>query len=157
MSNNRLIYDNCAYKQQLQQSEGPADYMFYSGKYYNDRPCMVGFGVVGGNAVSQYTGNLVDLESDLRGITRDLSLCSANKYHPKCSQCRKCTNSGIPCDCLECQSQNLRNLPMCQLVDYSRTKKATPPNFQGAECHYRGQKTKGVLDGITQFFGGLFQ
>jgi hypothetical protein len=30
------------------------------------------------------TGNLVDLESDLRGVTRDLSRAPARKYQPAC-------------------------------------------------------------------------
>ena len=65
MSSNRLMYDSCAYEKSLQQSTSPLDYALYTGKYENTAKCRIEFGLVGGNGVSQYSGNLVDLESDL--------------------------------------------------------------------------------------------
>lgn len=82
MSVNNQIYDKCVYKQQLKQSMSPYDYMFYSGKYENQTQSRPLFGLIGGNNVSQYNGNLVDLESDLFNITRPLSDCCADKYKP---------------------------------------------------------------------------
>lgn len=54
-------------------------------KYYHTNASRNALGLVGGNEVSQVSGNLVDLESDLRGITRDLSQAPARKYQPSCA------------------------------------------------------------------------
>jgi hypothetical protein len=82
MSSNRLVYDECAYKAKMNVSQGPMQYALYSGKYENSAKCRIEFGTVGGNGVSLYSGNLVDLESDLRGQTRLASLCPSKQYHP---------------------------------------------------------------------------
>ena len=42
-------------------------------KYYHPNGARHALGLVGGNDVSVASGNLVDIESDLRGTTRDLS------------------------------------------------------------------------------------
>jgi hypothetical protein len=80
MSSNRLVYDECAYKAKMNVSKGPMDYALYSGKYENSAKCRIEFGTVGGNGVSLYSGNLVDLESDLRGQTRKASMCPSQQY-----------------------------------------------------------------------------
>jgi hypothetical protein len=108
MSSNRLSYDSCAYKKSVQQSIAPLDYMMYEGKYNNSAKCRIEFGVLGGNQVSLYSGNLVDLESDLRGQTRKASLCPSKKYNPKCSS----NKNGIPTDHPGC-SVPLKNLKNC--------------------------------------------
>jgi hypothetical protein len=53
-------------------------------KYYHPNASRNALGLVGGNEVSQASGNLVDIESDLRGTTRDLSDAPARKYQPSC-------------------------------------------------------------------------
>ena len=42
------------------------------------------FGLVGGTAVSNISGNLLDLESDLRGTTHLQSKCPTYKYQNPC-------------------------------------------------------------------------
>jgi hypothetical protein len=54
-------------------------------KFYHPNAGRHALGLVGGNEVSLITGNLVDLESDLRNITRDLSKAPAKKYQPSCA------------------------------------------------------------------------
>ena len=108
MSSNRLSYDSCAYQKSLQQSTAPLDYMLYEGKYNNSAKCRIEFGVVGGNDVSLYSGNLVDLESDLRGQTRMASSCPSKQYIPKCSS----KKNGIPTEEPGC-SPALKNLKDC--------------------------------------------
>ncbi len=54
-------------------------------KFYHPNAGRNALGIVGGNDVSLITGNLVDLESDLRGITRDLSKAPAKQYHSTCN------------------------------------------------------------------------
>lgn len=118
MSSNRLSYDTCAYKQNLQQSTEPLDYMLYTGKYQNCAKCRIEFGTVGGNGVSIYTGNLVDLESNLRGQTRPATLCSKCKFHPTPQ------NTNPP----------LAHQPSCQMQYYPRVPLPKPSKVSG--CDY---------------------
>ncbi len=83
MSSNRLIYDSCTYENKVKVSSGPYLYATYNGKFENSSKCTLEKNVVGGNNVSLYSGNLVDLESDLRGQTRLASKCPSRKYAPK--------------------------------------------------------------------------
>ena len=53
-------------------------------KFYHPIQSRNALGLVGGNEVSMATGNLVDVESDLRNITRDMSQCPSKKYQPSC-------------------------------------------------------------------------
>jgi hypothetical protein len=53
-------------------------------KYFHTNASRNALGLVGGNEVSMVTGNLVDLESDLRGTTRDLTNAPDRKYQPSC-------------------------------------------------------------------------
>ena len=99
MSSNRLKYDTCAYKKSLDKSVGPLSYVLNPIKYENCNKCRMELGIVGGTAVSQIKGNLVDLENDLRGQTRSASLCPDNHYHPSCKngigeKCRNCDGWG---------------------------------------------------------------
>ena len=53
MSSNRLIYDTCAYKKELDQSVGPLSYVLNPIKYENCNKCRMELGIVGGSQVSQ--------------------------------------------------------------------------------------------------------
>ena len=79
MSSNRLMYDTCAYKHELSQSVGPLEYVLNPMKYENCNKCRMELGLVGGAAVSHVKGNLVDLETVLRGTAIPLSRCSNPK------------------------------------------------------------------------------
>ena len=132
MSSNRLMYDSCAYKKRLNESIGPINYSMYTGKYENCSKCRIELGSVGGNGVSLFSGNLVDLESDLRGQTRNASLCPSKHYHPPCKSCPGNT-SGIPCDKPECGPKMIHQ-PGCQMVRYPST--VPTPNSRIGGCHY---------------------
>lgn len=153
MSSNRLSYDKCTYEQRLNQSMSPGNYVMYPGKYENKHKCRIELGQVGGNGVSIYNGNMVDLESDLLGINRQASLCDASKYQPHCKNCAK-SHSGLPCDSLECRSRNLVNQPSCQMVDYKPVVEA--PAFEHNGCKYKGHsvyKADGTLmDRVMSWF-----
>ena len=75
MSSNRLPYDTCAYKTALKQSTDQLSHIIEPNRYYHCNQCRNELGLIGGNNVSQIRGNLVDLENDLRGTTRNASLC----------------------------------------------------------------------------------
>lgn len=114
MSQTRLEYDCCSYKKRMQESSGPGTYAMFADKYASPNPCRIQLGVVGGNNVSVFRGNLVDLESDLRGQTRMASLCPVNKYTPTCSAGAE-DGDGLPC---ATGSASLSHLPTCQLSSY---------------------------------------
>ena len=71
----RLMYDKCAYDQRLGENKTSLDYSLYEGKFYHSNKCRMELGQVGGNGVSLFAGNLVDLESKLKGIQRTNSKC----------------------------------------------------------------------------------
>lgn len=119
MSSNRLSYDACAYQKSLQQSTSPLDYMLYTGKYENSAKCRIEFGVVGGNGVSLFSGNLVDLESDLRGQTRNASLCPSTMYNPHNNQ-----------------NSKMLHQPSCQMQYYPKV--PISEKVVGSSCNYGG-------------------
>lgn len=135
MSFNHLIYDTCAYKQNLKQSTGVGSYQLYPGKYNHCNKCRMQLGIVGGNAVSLYKGNMVDLESDLRGQTRASSLCPSHKFMPRCKQ--RC-DSGLPSGPVDCDSE-LIHQPACQMIRYPPT--VLPPSPKVAFCPSMYQST----------------
>tara|TARA_B110000881_G_scaffold208687_1_gene214090 strand:+ start:251 stop:676 length:426 start_codon:yes stop_codon:yes gene_type:complete len=125
MSSNRLMYDTCAEQTRINQSAGTAGYLLDSDKYENVNKCRNGFGLIGGSNVSHISGNIVDLESDLYGITRKASMCPDEKFFSKCSL--EDINNCQPNDILirgnesteeRVISTDLLHLPTCNIVDY---------------------------------------
>lgn len=121
MSSNRLKYDTGAYAKSLQESTSPLDYMLYTGKFENCAKCRIEFGVVGGNGVSLFSGNLVDLESELRGQTRIASLNPETMYNPEDNT----SNSMKLSHQASCQMQYYPRVPMpipnkASKCDYSK-------------------------------------
>jgi hypothetical protein len=53
-------------------------------KFEHPQKCRNALGLVGGSEVSNISGNMVDLESELLGITRSQSKCTARQYKPAC-------------------------------------------------------------------------
>ena len=135
MSSNRLMYDSCAYKKRLDESIGPLNYSMYTGKYENCSKCRIELGSVGGNNVSLFSGNLVDLESDLRGQTRNASLCPSKHFHPPCKDWDGNPN-GLPCNKSKYDSQMV-NLPGCQMVRYPPT--VPTPEMKVGRCQYNSK------------------
>lgn len=77
-------YDSCEYKQTVAQTTKPLGYMLYPAKVEHSSKCRNMLGLVGGNEVSNIRGNLVDLESELTGRTRDAGKCDVMLYKPSC-------------------------------------------------------------------------
>jgi hypothetical protein len=82
MSFNRTTYDNCSYKQELQGNVSTLSYLLSPYRYEHENKCRHQLGFVGGTVVSHIQGNLVDLDSELRGQTRIISKCGTNQYVP---------------------------------------------------------------------------
>jgi hypothetical protein len=127
MSFNRLLYDMCATNQRNVQSAGVLDFMLDPVRMENPKKCRHQLGLVGGANVSHVRGNLVDLETDLFGITRKLSNCPCRKYMNKCAVAEEPNN---------CQSDKIQieenpstigrtidttlvHLPNCQTIRYA--------------------------------------
>ena len=125
MSSNRLIYDTCAYKHDLVQSVGPLEYMLNPIKFENTSKCRMELGLLGGTAVSHVKGNLVDLETDLRGQTRRTSKCPSKLYQNPCptGDVNSCNpgNIHIPGDASQTErtiDTTMLHLPSCQMIRY---------------------------------------
>ena len=84
MSFTKLSYDTCAYKNELAQSVGTLGWVLDPSRFENYSKSRIEFGIVGGNDVSLIKGNMIDLESDLYGITRLQSKCPQLKYLSPC-------------------------------------------------------------------------
>jgi len=116
MSSNRLLYDECAYKQRLDESVDPLSYLLNPLKYENCNKCRNVKGLVGGTNVSNIRGNLVDLENDLRGQTRTLSQCSSKKYNPNINN--NIVYKGPSSNTLTEVDTTLQHLPPCQMFEF---------------------------------------
>lgn len=81
MLSNRLIYDKCAAANEVNTNRNAYNYMTYDGKYSRSQ-CLMNR-IPSNSGVSQFAGSIIDLESDLRGITRYASKCPCAKYNPK--------------------------------------------------------------------------
>lgn len=137
MSSNRLIYDTCAYKHDLVQSVGPLEYMLNPIKFENANKCRMELGLIGGSAVSHVKGNLVDLETDLRGQTRRTTKCPSKLYQNPCPQgdINAC-NPGpihIPGDASQTErtiDTTMLHLPSCQMIRYKPVPLPGPLDFK---------------------------
>ena len=72
MSANRLIYDKCAFNQQVDSSVKPLEYVLDNTAVVHCNPCRIMDGTTGGNQVSLVNGGIsaqIDLESKLFGIS----------------------------------------------------------------------------------------
>ncbi len=128
MSYNRLIYDQCSYKKELDQSVGPLSYLLNPMKYENCNKCRNEFGLLGGANVSHIKGNLVDLENDLRGQTRPNTRCPDKKYKP--SKTNTLSFPGTGCGKPRTVDLTPVHLPSCQMIRYPPTPLPPPPNYE---------------------------
>jgi hypothetical protein len=71
-----LVRDNASF--------GMFNYTQIPEKFTHPKQTRNALGLVGGNEVSNISGSAVDLESDLFGITRNLTKCAPREYIPAC-------------------------------------------------------------------------
>jgi hypothetical protein len=125
MSFNRSIYDSCSYKQELQENVSTLSYILSPFRYEHKDKCRHQLGFVGGTNVSHVKGNLVDLDSELRGQTRIISKCQTNLYIP--------TEDGIiKNDKTQPIDTGKLHLPSCQSIMYRST--PAPPKMNYNRC-----------------------
>ncbi len=84
-SSNRLAYDACSYAKELYESTSPLLYQLYEGKHENCGKCL--------KDTFWRPFDLVDIESELKNITRPNSRCDQFKYDPKCKKSNMCIST----------------------------------------------------------------
>lgn len=141
MSFNRLRYDNCSYQHELSESVGTLAYMLDPSRYENCNKCRPELGLVGGTNVSHVSGNLVDLESDLMGVTRLASKCPQLKYQNPCpkGEMNQCHPEPIvikqtPNKKGRVVDTTMKHLPPCQFIRYKSI--PLPPPMEQVKCNY---------------------
>jgi hypothetical protein len=84
MSWSRAKYDDCTYKHNLKETVGAGEYMTQTPKVCSD--CIVlapAFGLHGRGASAYHNvGNMIDVDSELMGITKKYSQCPTQKFLP---------------------------------------------------------------------------
>jgi hypothetical protein len=125
MSFNRTKYDTCSYKQNLEESVNTLGYILTPFRYEHKDKCRHQLGFIGGTSVSHIQGNMVDLESELRGQTRFISKCGTNYYIP--------TNDNmIKNDKTEPINTTMKHLSPCQSIMYRSI--PLPPKMKISSC-----------------------
>ena len=138
MSSNRLMYDTCEYKNRLDESVGTLEYLLDNSRYENCNKCRMELGLVGGTAVSNIQGNLVDLETDLMGITRKASLCPQKKFNSSCAtkNIANCNPNNIVYQNVDGTTNTIDtkklHLPACNLIRYKPI--PLPPKIDYGRC-----------------------
>ena len=153
MSSNKLMYDQCAYEARLGESAGTLEYMLDSSMHENVNKCRVDLGIVGGSNVSEIKGNLVDLESDLFGVTRKATLCPSKQFKSKCSvtDINNCQPNDIVIDGPGCNvprviDTSMVHLPSCNMFRYKPVPLPPPmelpscPGPQVSRCQWSPEK-----------------
>lgn len=83
MSWNRPRYDDCTYKHRLAETIGPGEYMTQTPSSCDNCAYYAPGVVLNGKSGSLCEKNLIDVDSELIGITRKYSQCPADKYLPQ--------------------------------------------------------------------------
>lgn len=85
---NRLNYDVCAYKQDLNQSVSPLGYRMSRYAYENCARC-----TYDGKQYAPFDTPVVEAESELKGLTRPATRCPTREYSPTCEKSDICTST----------------------------------------------------------------
>lgn len=112
MSFNHLSDDTCTYSRRLKENITILTYTMSPHRFEHTKKCRHELGLVGGTAVSHVKGDLVDLESDLRGQTRFITKCAQRQHHPLA------VGEPIVNDKTKPINVGLQHLPACQMISY---------------------------------------
>src|SRR6185312_3613370 len=85
----RLQYDECAYQKRLLESTTPLSYRLDMNAYENESKCVFNKA----NFWHPFDTQIVDTESELKGIGRPASDCPQNHYTPTCQKSKMCTST----------------------------------------------------------------
>ena len=129
---NKLMYDNCATTEAINQSVSPLHYMLDPIKYEHCNKCRIELGLVGGTAVSHVNGDLVALENNLIGLDRPGTLCSSYKFTPPAPGAPLQGREYIKPVCHPEIDTSMRHLRPCQMHDFPSIPEA--PRMIPYEC-----------------------
>lgn len=140
MSFNRLKYDNCEKKQYMIETTKPCDYYIkqplVSATCYQDNPSIrlqkSGVSMDGSKEWRYYSGP-VDVESELKNITRPSSRCPSKKYIPKCSECNHRYQG---------QTSGADSSNLCKECTYKKGKYGNKQIVDFPKCHFPVQYTR---------------
>lgn len=127
MSFNKLKYDSGSYSKDLQENVSILGYVLSPFRFEHADKCRHQLGLVGGTAVSHVKGNMVDLESELRGQTRYISKGCDNMYRPL-----EDGQTLIRNDKTEPIDTTALHLPTCQMISYKSV--PLPPPMNRPHC-----------------------
>jgi hypothetical protein len=118
-----MTYDHCTYNRNLKENVSILSYVLSPYRYEHEAKTRHRLGLIGGTAVSHIEGNLVDLESDLRGQTRYISKCEGSMYQP--------VQPGQPIinDKTPPISTIMKHLPTSQMISYKSVPMPPPMNL----------------------------
>lgn len=114
MSFNRLNYDDCTYKHMLKETIGPGDYMLGTPRVDCDECYFPSPDVIlNRNGAAVCVKDIIDVDSELMGITRKKSKCPSENYLPtETPYCK----TRMPKDCLGLTREDTRlSNPPCTL------------------------------------------
>lgn len=119
MSFARIRYDCSAFRQDLAQSTAGLARLAEPIAFEHVRPCTVDFGILGGNTVTRIAGDLVDLENDLRGVTRPrASSCHQALLYKPLQPGEPIVARDVYRPCIPPIDVTGLPLPTCQLIDF---------------------------------------
>ena len=123
MSFNRLAYDHCRYSRELNENTNILKYIINPVRFEHPDKCRPELGIVAGPNVSQVKGNVIDLESELLGITRNLSKCAVSQVKPLAQSPIILNDKTKPIDTTK------KHLRSCNLFTYPAVPMPTPQQY----------------------------
>jgi hypothetical protein len=110
----------------LKENVSILSYLLSPFRYEHQDKCRHKLGIVGGTAVSHVQGNMVDLESELRGQTRYNTKCTKNAVKPLVE------GEFIHNDKTDPIATAKKHLPACQFISYREV--PLPPSVNYGKC-----------------------
>lgn len=85
------------------------NYILDNNKFQNKNKCRVEFGIMGGSAVSHTSSNMIDIENELKGLSRVNSKCKDFNYMPPNNNLLKTKNNIKNVPDLNLKMKHLKN------------------------------------------------
>jgi len=122
MSWNRLAYDDCRYARELNGNLDILKYVIHKERYENPNKCRHELGLLAGANVSLPRNNaIIDVESELFGITRVLSRCAVSQAKPLEDSPVILNDKTKPINTLD-----MKHLKPCQMIEYQEVPLPAP-------------------------------
>lgn len=126
MTFQRSKYDACTYERRQTENTSTLGWIFDGARFENPKKCMHQLGLLGGPTASHVSGNLVDMESELMGITRHATTCTTHHPKPLVEGAVLTNDKTAPI------STHKRHLPACQMIAYRSV--PLPPPMEAMRC-----------------------